>query len=230
MADTPPHAPSVTRFAASISSRSTGTGLGKKKGPFAKLKDAAADHEGQLEAISTMVRLGILIWSGGILTLAYIKLPPAFGIPEQKLDPTFIASVFTGVLATFGVQTAKKSGDGTMATTLGFNTTITGLTNDYKATEGSDVVVITSGVPRKPGMTREELIGINAGIVQSVAENILVHSPETIIVVVSNPMDTMTYLALKATGLTKHRIIGMGGALDSSRFKTYLSTRSACST
>ena len=109
------------------------------------------------------------------------------------------------------------------ATTLGFYTTITGVTNDYKATEGSDVVVITSGVPRKPGMTREELIGINAGIVQSVAENILVHSPETIIVVVSNPMDTMTYLALKATGLPKHRIIGMGGALDSSRFKTYLS-------
>ena len=86
----------------------------KKKGPFAKLREAATDHEGQLEAISTMVRLGILIWSGGILTLAYIKLPPALGIPEQKLDPTFIASVFTGVLATFGVQTAKKSGDGTM--------------------------------------------------------------------------------------------------------------------
>ena len=86
----------------------------KKKGPFSKLRDAAADHEGQLEAISTMVRLGILIWSGGILTLAYIKLPAALGIPEQKLDPTFIASVFTGVLATFGVQTAKKSGDGTM--------------------------------------------------------------------------------------------------------------------
>ena len=85
----------------------------KKKGPFAKLKDAANDHEGQLEAISTMVRLGILIWSGGILTLAYIKLPPALGIPEQKLDPTFIASVFTGVLATFGVQTAKKQSDGT---------------------------------------------------------------------------------------------------------------------
>ena len=86
----------------------------KKKGLFGKLKDAADDHEGQLEAISTMVRLGILIWSGGILTLAYIKLPAALGIPEQKLDPTFIASVFTGVLATFGVQTAKKSGDGTM--------------------------------------------------------------------------------------------------------------------
>lgn len=109
------------------------------------------------------------------------------------------------------------------ATTLGFNTQITGVTNDYSQTAGSDVVVITSGIPRKPGMTREELIGINAGIVQSVAESILAHSPNAIIVVVSNPMDTMTYLALKATGLPKNRIIGMGGALDSSRFKTYLS-------
>jgi malate dehydrogenase len=109
------------------------------------------------------------------------------------------------------------------ATTLGFNTRITGVTNDYSATAGSDVVVITSGIPRKPGMTREELIGINAGIVQSVAESVLANSPEAIIVVVSNPMDTMTYLALKATGLHKNRIIGMGGALDSSRFKTYLS-------
>lgn len=109
------------------------------------------------------------------------------------------------------------------ATTLGFNTSIKGVTNDYAATAGSDVVVITSGVPRKPGMTREELIGINAGIVQKVSESILKHSPEAFIVVVSNPMDTMTYLALKATGLPKNRIIGMGGALDSSRFKTYLS-------
>ena len=109
------------------------------------------------------------------------------------------------------------------ATTLGFNTSITGVTNDYTATSGSDVVVITSGVPRKPGMTREELIGINAGIVKKVSESILEHSPNAIIVVVSNPMDTMTYLALKATGLPKNRIIGMGGALDSSRFKTYLS-------
>ena len=109
------------------------------------------------------------------------------------------------------------------ATTLGFNTTIEGVTNDYKATADSDVVVITSGIPRKPGMTREELIGINAGIVKSVSESILEHSPNAIIVVVSNPMDTMTYLALKATGLPKNRIIGMGGALDSSRFKTYLS-------
>jgi len=109
------------------------------------------------------------------------------------------------------------------ATTLGFNTTITGVTSDYAATADSDVVVITSGVPRKPGMTREELIGINAGIVQKVSSSILKYSPNTIIVVVSNPMDTMTYLALQATGLPKNRIIGMGGALDSSRFKTYLS-------
>jgi len=86
----------------------------KKKGFFGRMKEAATDSESQLEAISTMVRLGILVWSGGILTLAYIKLPAALGIPEQKLDPTFIASVFTGVLATFGVQTAKKSNDGTM--------------------------------------------------------------------------------------------------------------------
>jgi len=108
-------------------------------------------------------------------------------------------------------------------TTLGFNTRVVGSTNDYSKTAGSDVVVITSGIPRKPGMTREELIGINAGIVKGVAENILKFSPDTIIVVVSNPMDTMTYLALKSTGLPKNRIIGMGGALDSSRFKTYLS-------
>lgn len=108
-------------------------------------------------------------------------------------------------------------------TTLGFNTKVVGVTSDYSRTKGSDVVVITSGIPRKPGMTREELIGINAGIVQSVAESILTHSPDAVIVVVSNPMDTMTYLALKSTGLPKNRIIGMGGALDSSRFKTYLS-------
>ena len=109
------------------------------------------------------------------------------------------------------------------ATTLGFNTKIVGTTSDYKNTAYSDVVVITSGVPRKPGMTREELIGINAGIVKSVADQVLAHSPETVIVVVSNPMDTMTYLTLKATALPKQRVIGMGGALDSSRFKTYLS-------
>lgn len=105
----------------------------------------------------------------------------------------------------------------------GFNTRVSGVTNDYSKTSGSDVVVITSGIPRKPGMTREELIGINAGIVKGVAENVLKHSPNAIVVVVSNPMDTMTYLALKATGLPKNRIIGMGGALDSSRFKYYLS-------
>ena len=109
------------------------------------------------------------------------------------------------------------------ATNTGFNTQLSGVTNDYSKTANSDVVVITSGIPRKPGMTREELIGINAGIVKSVVENVLVHSPNTIVVVVSNPMDTMTYLALKATGLPKNRIIGMGGALDSSRFRYYLS-------
>ncbi len=109
------------------------------------------------------------------------------------------------------------------STTLGFGTKIVGTTNDYSKTSNSDVVVITSGIPRKPGMTREELIGINAGIVKTVSENILTHSPNTIIVVVSNPMDTMTYLTLKSTGLPKNRVVGMGGALDSSRFKTYLS-------
>lgn len=109
------------------------------------------------------------------------------------------------------------------ATNTGFNTQLMGVTNDYSKTANSDVVVITSGIPRKPGMTREELIGINAGIVKTVAENVLKFSPNTIIVVVSNPMDTMTYLTLKATGLPKNRIIGMGGALDSSRFKYYLS-------
>ncbi|KDN55008.1 malate dehydrogenase [Flavobacterium seoulense] len=109
------------------------------------------------------------------------------------------------------------------ATDTGFNTRVVGVTNDYSKTANSDVVVVTSGIPRKPGMTREELIGINAGIVKSVVENILEYSPETIIIVVSNPMDTMTYLTLKSTGLPKNRIIGMGGILDSSRFRTYLS-------
>lgn len=109
------------------------------------------------------------------------------------------------------------------ATNTGFNTKVSGVTNDYSKTANSDVVVVTSGIPRKPGMTREELIGINAGIVKTVVENVLQHSPNAIIVIVSNPMDTMTYLALKATGLPKNRIIGMGGALDSSRFRTYLS-------
>lgn len=109
------------------------------------------------------------------------------------------------------------------ATLNGFNTRITGSTNDYSKTANSKVVVVTSGIPRKPGMTREELIGINAGIVKTVTENVLKHSPEAIIIIVSNPMDTMTYLALKESKLPKNRIIGMGGILDSARFKTYLS-------
>ena len=109
------------------------------------------------------------------------------------------------------------------ATTIGFGTKIVGTTGDYSVTSNSDVVVISSGIPRKPGMTREELIGINAGIVKEVSNNILKHSSNAIIVVVSNPMDTMTYLTLNSTGLPKNRVIGMGGALDSSRFKTYLS-------
>jgi malate dehydrogenase len=115
------------------------------------------------------------------------------------------------------------------AALLGFDTRITGSTNDYAKTAGSDVVVITSGLPRKPGMTREELIGTNAGIVKGVTENILKHSPNAILIIVSNPMDTMTYLALKASGIPKNRIIGMGGALDSARFRCYLSMALNCS-
>ncbi len=105
------------------------------------------------------------------------------------------------------------------ASLLNFDTQITGSTNDYAKTAGSEVAVITSGIPRKPGMTREELIGINAGIVKQVSENLIKHSPNVIIIVVSNPMDTMTYLVHKTTDLPKNRIIGMGGALDSARFK-----------
>jgi malate dehydrogenase len=115
------------------------------------------------------------------------------------------------------------------AALLGFDTKIIGSTNDYAKTADSNVVVITSGIPRKPGMTREELIGTNAGIVKNVCENILKHSPDTIIVVISNPMDTMTYLALTSTGLPKNRIIGMGGILDSARFKYQLSQHLGCS-
>jgi malate dehydrogenase len=115
------------------------------------------------------------------------------------------------------------------ATLLGFDTKIIGSTNDYTKTAGSDVVVVTSGLPRKPGMTREELIGINAGIVKGVTENILKHSPNAIFIIISNPMDTMTYLTLKSTGIPKNRIIGMGGTLDSSRFKYYLSQAIGCS-
>ena len=101
----------------------------------------------------------------------------------------------------------------------GFDTKITGTTGDYSKTANSDICVVTSGIPRKPGMTREELIGINAGIVKTVSSNLIEHSPNTILIVVSNPMDTMTYLVHKTTDLPKHRIIGMGGALDSARFK-----------
>jgi len=108
-------------------------------------------------------------------------------------------------------------------TLLGVDSKVIGVTNDYARTADSDVVVITSGLPRKPGMTREELIGVNAGIVKSVVDNILKYSPNAILVIISNPMDTMTYLTLKTTGLPKNRVIGMGGALDSSRFKCYLS-------
>ena len=115
------------------------------------------------------------------------------------------------------------------AALLNFDTKITGSTNDYSKTAGSDVVVITSGLPRKPGMTREELIGVNATIVKGVAENILKHSPNAVFIIISNPMDTMTYLTLQATGLPKNRIIGMGGALDSARFKCYLSMALNCS-
>jgi malate dehydrogenase len=115
------------------------------------------------------------------------------------------------------------------AALLGFDTRITGSTNDYSKTAGSDVVVITSGLPRKPGMTREELIGTNAGIVRGVTENILKYSPDTIIIVISNPMDTMAYLTLTTSGLPKNRIIGMGGTLDSARFRYQLSQHLNCS-
>ncbi len=128
-----------------------------------------------------------------------------------------------------GIAEGKAQDMMQTAALLGFDTRITGSTNDYAKTAGSDVVVITSGLPRKPGMTREELIGVNAGIVKGVAENILKHSPNAIIIVVSNPMDTMTYLALQSTGLPKNRIIGMGGALDSARFRYQLSQHLGCS-
>lgn len=122
-----------------------------------------------------------------------------------------------------GVSEGKTMDMMQTATLLGFDTKMTGVTNDYEATANSDVVVITSGIPRKPGMTRGELIGVNAGIVKSVISNVLAHSPNAIIICVSNPMDTMTYLIHKTSGLPKNRIIGMGGALDSSRFKYFLS-------
>ena len=110
----------------------------------------------------------------------------------------------------------------------GFDTKIIGSTNDYSKTSGSDIAVITSGIPRKPGMTREELIGINAGIVKSVSEELIKYSPDVILIIVSNPMDTMTYLTYKTLGISKNRIIGMGGALDSARFKYRLSEAIQC--
>ena len=122
-----------------------------------------------------------------------------------------------------GVAEGKAMDIMQTANILGINTRLVGVTNDYAMTEGSDVVVITSGIPRKPGMTREELIGVNAGIVKSVTDNVLKYSPNAVIVCVSNPMDTMTYLIHKTSGLPKNRIIGMGGALDSARFKYFLS-------
>ena len=128
-----------------------------------------------------------------------------------------------------GLAEGKAMDMSQTAALLGFDTRITGSTADYSKTAGSDVVVITSGIPRKPGMTREELIGTNASIVKGVTDNILKHSPEAIIIVISNPMDTMTYLTLKSSGLPKHRIIGLGGILDSSRFKYYLSQALNCS-
>ena len=124
-----------------------------------------------------------------------------------------------------GVAEGKAQDMMQTAALLGFDTKIKGVTNDYLHTAGSSIAVITSGMPRKPGMTREELIGINAGIVKEVVEKLVEYSPEIIILVVSNPMDTMTYLALKASGLPKNRIIGMGGALDSARFKYQLATQ-----
>ena len=111
---------------------------------------------------------------------------------------------------------------------MGFDTVVKGVTNDYSQTAGSDVVIITSGIPRKPGMTREELIGVNAGIVKSVAENCLKYSPEAILVIVANPMDPMAYLTYKTLGLPRNRVIGMGGALDSSRFKYFISQAIGC--
>ncbi|MCM1355678.1 MAG: malate dehydrogenase [Staphylococcus sp.] len=122
-----------------------------------------------------------------------------------------------------GVSEGKAMDIMQTANILNINTRLTGVTNDYEKTAGSDVVVITSGIPRKPGMTREELIGVNAGIVKSVTDQLLKHSPNAIIICISNPMDTMTYLIHKVSGLPKNRIIGMGGALDSARFKYFLS-------
>lgn len=127
-----------------------------------------------------------------------------------------------------GVAEGKAMDIMQTAQLMGFDTVVKGCTNDYAQTADSDVVVITSGVPRKPGMTREDLIGINAGIVKSVSQSILEYSPNAILIIVSNPMDTMACLAMKILGLPSNRIIGMGGALDSSRFMYYLSEALQC--
>lgn len=122
-----------------------------------------------------------------------------------------------------GVAEGKAMDIMQTATLVGIHSRVTGVTNDYSATANSDVVVVTSGIPRKPGMTREELIGVNAGIVKSVVENVLKYSPNATLIMVSNPMDTMCYLAAKTSGLPRNKVLGLGGALDSSRFKYYLS-------
>ncbi len=138
-----------------------------------------------------------------------------------------VGATCANVLITTGIKQGLSEGKVMdimqTANILGVKTRAVGVTNDYTQTEGSDVVVITSGIPRKPGMTREELIGVNAGIVKSVTDQVLAHSPNAVIVCVSNPMDTMTYLIHKTSGLPKNRIIGMGGALDSARFQYFLS-------
>ena len=128
-----------------------------------------------------------------------------------------------------GLAEGKAMDMNQCATLNGFNSKIIGSTNDYVATSDSAVCVITSGIPRKPGMTREELIGTNAGIVKNVTDSLLKYSPDTIIIVISNPMDTMTYLSVKSSGLPKEKVIGMGGILDSARFKYRLSEVLSCS-
>jgi malate dehydrogenase len=110
-----------------------------------------------------------------------------------------------------------------------FDSRLTGSTNDYSKTAGSSVVVITSGLPRKPGMSRDDLISTNAGIVRSVTTQILAHSPEAILIVVSNPLDVMTYCAYKAAGLPAHRVMGMAGVLDTARYRAFLAEAIDCS-
>jgi malate dehydrogenase len=122
-----------------------------------------------------------------------------------------------------GVSEGKAMDIMQTATLTGINVRVKGVTNDYAATANSDVIVITSGIPRKPGMTREELIGVNAGIVKSVVESALKYSPDAKLIIVSNPMDAMCYLTAKISGLPRNKVLGLGGALDSSRFKYYLS-------